>query len=92
MCRYLLTNANINYISERSGKKLYPIALKDPYTCYTGTSCAAAYVSGICALLYENKPDITFTDLVALIKISCKSLDLPKYFQGSGMIQFEKLM
>ncbi|MBV4416952.1 S8 family serine peptidase [Clostridium tyrobutyricum] len=86
------TNANINYISERSGKKLYPIALKDPYTCYTGTSCAAAYVSGICALLYENKPDITFTDLVALIKISCKSLDLPKYFQGSGMIQFEKLM
>ncbi|MCH3965576.1 MAG: S8 family serine peptidase [Clostridium sp.] len=83
-------NSNTAYISEKGGKKLYPSALNEPYTCYTGTSCAAAYISGICSLLYENNPDLNFNDLVSLLRISCKFLNLPKWCQGSGMIDFEK--
>lgn len=86
------TNSNVNYIPERNGKKLYPTTLKEPYTCYTGTSCAAAYISGICALLYENNPDLSFNDIVSLVKISCSLLNLPKYCQGAGMLDFEKLI
>ncbi|WP_446898097.1 S8 family serine peptidase [Clostridium sp. LBM24168] len=83
-------NSNTIYISEKNGKKLYPSTLEKPYTCYTGTSCAAAYISGVCSLLYENNPDLSFNDLVSLLKISCKFLNLPKWCQGSGMIDFEK--
>lgn len=83
-------NSDVNYISEKNGKKLYPSSLKDPYTCYTGTSCAAAYISGICSLLYENNPNLNFNDLTSLLKISCKLLDIPKWCQGSGMIDFKK--
>ncbi|MBA5851702.1 S8 family serine peptidase [Clostridium sp. cel8] len=85
------TNSNINYVSERNGKKLYPTSLKTPYTTYTGTSCAASYISGICSLLYESNPDLNFNDLISLLKISCKLLNLPKWCQGFGMIDFEKL-
>ncbi|MBP2033841.1 subtilisin family serine protease [Clostridium algifaecis] len=85
-------NSNVNYIPQRNGKKLYPSTLKEPYTCYTGTSCAAAYISGICALLYENNPNLSSNDITSLIKISCSLLKLPKYCQGAGMIEFKKLI
>lgn len=86
------TNSNTRYISQRNGKKLYPTSIENSYTCYTGTSCAAAYISGICALLYEKKPDLGFNDLISLLKISCKLLSFPKWYQGSGMIDFNKLL
>ncbi len=85
-------NTNTSYISERNGMKLYPKILEKPYTCYSGTSCATGYISGICSLMYENNPSLTFKDLTSLLKVCCNSLDMPKYYQGSGMLNLEKLL
>lgn len=85
-------NSNTNYISERNGVKLYTRPLEKPYTVYTGTSCAAAYVAGVCALLYENNPQIEFKNILSLIKMSCTFLDLNKGLQGSGIIDLNKLL
>lgn len=85
-------NCNTNYISERNGMKLYPQHLDNLYTCYTGTSCAAAYISGLCALLLENNPSLTPNDILSLLKTSCNLLNIPKYIQGSGMVDFNKLI
>ncbi|MFL0195104.1 S8 family serine peptidase [Clostridium sp. WILCCON 0269] len=85
-------NSNTSYISERNGIKLYPKTLEKPYTCYTGTSCAAAYISGVCSLMYENNPELIFKDLISLLKICCNFLDTPKWRQGSGMLNLDKLL
>jgi subtilisin family serine protease len=85
-------NTNKSYIPEKSGMKIYPNSLESPYTCYTGTSCAAAYISAICALLYENSPDLNFKDLISLIKASCNLIDISKWLQGSGMIDLNRLL
>ncbi|MHC6181475.1 S8 family serine peptidase [Clostridium sp. JNZ X4-2] len=86
------TNSNAEYISERNGAKIYPKPLENPYSCYTGTSCAAAYISGICALIYENNPALTFNDLTSLLKISCDLLNIPKWYQGAGMLNIDRLL
>lgn len=85
-------NSNKDYISERNGTKIYAHPLEIPYTTYSGTSCAAAYISGICALLFENNPKLTFNDVQSLLKVSCKLLDIFKWSQGAGMIELNKLL
>jgi subtilisin family serine protease len=85
-------NCNRDYISERNGSKVYTYPLDHPYTTYTGTSCAAAFMSGVCALLFENTPDLPFKDVLSLLKVSCKLLDMFKWSQGSGMVDISKLL
>lgn len=85
-------NCNTNYISERNGRKLYPTQLIEPYTCYTGTSCSAAYIAGICALLFENNPDLTIKDIKSLFKTCSELLDMPKSIQGNGILNLDKLL
>lgn len=85
-------NSDTNYISERNGKKIYPPHISKIYTTYTGTSCAAAYVSGLCALLFEKNPQLTYKDLIALLKVSSKFLNINKCHQGAGVIDPEKLL
>ncbi|KGM98207.1 peptidase [Clostridium botulinum D str. CCUG 7971] len=83
--------SDTNYISERNGHKLYPKPLNEPYTLYTGTSCACAYISGLCALLYETNPTLTYKDIISLLKMSCDLLDMPKTIQGCGTVDLHKL-
>jgi serine protease AprX len=85
-------NCNKDYVSERNGSKVYTYPLDHPYTTYTGTSCAAAFISGVCALLYENTPDLPFKDVLSLLKVSCKLLDMFKWSQGAGMVDISKLL
>lgn len=85
-------NSDTSYISERDGQKLYPRVMDNPYTTYTGTSCAAAYISGVCALLYEKNPNLTYKDVVSLLKVSSTFLNIPKSIQGSGIINIKKLL
>lgn len=85
-------NSNIKFISERNGCKIYPPALDKPYTYYTGTSCAAAFIAGVCALLYEKNHELDFKNTLSLLKASCRSLDLNKTLQGSGVIDISKLI
>lgn len=85
-------NSDIFYISERKGLKLYPSKLEQKYTNYNGTSCSCAYISALCALLYEKKPNLTFKDVVSLFKLSCETKDLSKYIQGEGLVNINKLL
>lgn len=85
-------NSDINYLSERNGQKVYPRPLDKLYTSYTGTSCAAAFISGICALLFENNSELTYKDIVSLLKTSCTLLNFSKSIQGSGIININKLL
>lgn len=84
-------NCDTSYISERNGVKLYPHELKTPYTSYEGTSCAAAFVAGVFALLFEKNPELSPKDAISLIKTSCKLLKIPKWQQGLGYIDLENL-
>jgi len=84
--------SDISFISEKNGVKLYPATITNLYTSYTGTSCSAAFISGICALLYENNKDLNYKDILALLKISSSLIDSPKYKQGAGILSVEKLL
>lgn len=86
-------NSNTNYISEKNGLKLYPNKLDIPYKTFTGTSIAAAYICGLCALLCEKNPSITFKDMYSLLKVCCEPVeDIPKIIQGEGIVNVVKLM
>lgn len=84
-------NSDINYVSQRNDIKIYPPKLEHKYTTYSGTSCAVAYISALCAMLIESKPELNFNDVCSLFKISCESLDLPRYQEGNGIININKL-
>lgn len=85
-------NCDTSYISERNGLKLYPTKLSEPYAIYSGTSCSAAYICGICALILEKNPSLNFNDMRSLLQISAKPNDLPKYCQGDGTVDLDKLL
>lgn len=85
-------NSNIHYISERNGIKLYDSPLEQLYTSYTGTSCAAAYIAGICALLYEKNNTFTFKDILSLLKICSNIKNITKNCQGAGIIDLSKIL
>ncbi|MCB2294653.1 S8 family serine peptidase [Clostridium algoriphilum] len=84
--------SDTQFISEKNGVKLYPQSITNLYTTYTGTSCSAAFISGICALLYENNINLCFKDILALLKVSSSLINFPKYMQGSGILDIEKLL
>lgn len=85
-------NTNKEYLSERNGSKIYSRPLDEPYTNYEGTSCAAAFISGLCALLYENNPQLTFKDVISLLKVSCSVHEISKWIQGAGTPDLNKLL
>jgi len=86
-------NSNTNYVSEKNGIKLYPNKLDMPYKTFTGTSIAAAYICGVCALLCEKNPSITFKDMISLLKVTCEPvLDISKAIQGEGIVNVSKLI
>ena len=85
-------SSDTQFFSEKNGMKLYPTHITNLYTTYSGTSCSAAFISGICALLYENNNDLCFKNTLALLKASSSLINFPKYMQGSGIINLEKLL
>lgn len=86
-------NSDKKYISERNGIKLYPHKLDSSYTVFQGTSLACAYISGVCALLLESKPELSYKDLCSLFKIASNNkYELPSDFVGEGVIDLSFLL
>lgn len=85
-------NCNTSYISEKNNTKVYAPKLTSSYKSFTGTSIASAYIAGICALLYEFNPNLTFDDVLALLKVSAESLDLPHHQEGEGKVNINKII
>lgn len=86
-------NCDNNYISEKNGMKLYPSKLDIPYKTFTGPSIATAYISGLCALLCEKNPSMTFKDMNSLLKIACDPIEgISNTIQGEGPVNISKLI
>lgn len=85
-------NSDTSYVSEFDGEKLYPHALTNSYTIKSGTSIACAFISGLCALLFEINPNFTFDDIYTLLKINSVMINDMKYKQGNGYINVGKLI
>ena len=86
-------NSDLKYISERDGNKLYPSKLDLSYKSFTGTSIAAAYVAGVCALIYEDDKNFTPKDISSILKIACEPIDeIPNNLQGDGKINVKSIL
>lgn len=85
-------NSDTSYISELNGEKLYPHGLSVPYTVKSGTSLSCAFISGVCALLFQLNPAFTFDDIYTLLKINSIMINDKKWRQGHGYINIEKLI
>ena len=90
-CNITSLNSDITYISEKDGLKLYPNKLDASYKTFSGTSLAVAFICGISALLYESNPDLTFKDILSILKLSCNLHDLDKKSIGEGIIELSNL-
>ncbi|MBL4930527.1 S8 family serine peptidase [Clostridium paridis] len=84
-------NTHKYYIPERNGVKIYAPKLNKSYETFSGTSCSCAYITGLCALIFENNPSLGFKDLVSILKLSCESIDYDKNLYGEGYVNLSKL-
>lgn len=57
------------------------------YTRMSGTSMAAPLVAGLAALMLEYSPQLTATEIKAILQLNCASLNLPGNEQGAGLLQ-----
>lgn len=80
-----------SFIPEINGVKCYAPHLKSPYTMLTGSSCASAYISGVCALLYEKYPNVYKKDILSLVRLCCDDFDGPKELKGAGVVNINKI-
>lgn len=86
-------NCDSSYISQKNDIKLYPRKLDAPYKAFTGPSVATAYISGLCALLYEKNPSMTFKDISSLLNVLCEPVnDISKTVQGKGTLNINRLI
>lgn len=85
-------NSNTSYISEKNNSKVFAPKLDTSYRSFTGTSAAAAYIAGICCLLYEYNPTLSFADIISLLKLASIPLDIPENQQGFGRININRII
>lgn len=85
-------NSNISFVPEKNNIKMYAPKLDSSYKSFSGTSLSAAFISGVCALLYEKKPDLTFDDVISMLKLNADVMDIETYKQGYGKINLTKLL
>lgn len=84
-------NSNTSFIPEENGIKLYPRKLSTHYKSFSGTSLAAAFISGVVALIYEKNPNLSFEDVKSILKLACDLGELSKNINGDGIINLSRL-
>ena len=84
--------AKLVLLFEKNNIKMYAPKLDSSYKSFSGTSLSAAFISGVCALLYEKKPDLTFDDVISMLKLNADVMDIETYKQGYGKINLTKLL
>ena len=81
-------NSDKNFISEKDGIKLYPKKLDANYKTFSGTSLSVAFISAVCALIFEFKESFSFS----VLELACDPKELPKANVGVGIFDFNKLL
>jgi len=69
------------------GKGVYSSVMGGGYEAWDGTSMATPIVSGVAALILEQRPTITVLDLEDELLSTCLDLGLPADRQGRGLVQ-----
>ena len=85
-------NSDKNFISEKDGIKLYPKKLDANYKTFSGTSLSVAFISAVCALIFEFKESFSFSDVLSVLELACDPKELPKANVGVGIFDFNKLL
>src|SRR5580704_12337504 len=70
------------------GVQILALAPADSYTVTTGTSVAAAHVSGVAALLLQHEPDLKPSDIRSILTTTAKPLGVPEDHTdfGAGLV------
>ncbi|MGL4875884.1 MAG: S8 family peptidase [Clostridium sp.] len=93
-CDSIITlNSDTSYISEKNGLKIYPKNVDAKYKTLSGTSISTAFVSAICAILFEYDKTLSIDDIRSIISLSCsnnKEHDVD--IVGNGIINLGKLL
>lgn len=84
-------NSDITFIP-KSSADYRGARLESHYRLGSGTSSACAAVAGIAALLLEKHGDLTPDEVKSLLRHSCRSLNLLKEQQGSGLPDINRLL
>ncbi|CAI8816255.1 subtilisin [Bacillus pseudomycoides] len=71
------------------GEKILSTSPEQKYEIKSGTSMAAAYVTGCIALLLEKNPTITNTELETILKKTANPMGIP-FEYGNGILNLEK--
>jgi subtilisin family serine protease len=76
------------------GVDIMTTAPGDKYNCYSGTSMAAAYVTGAVTLLLQRRPDLKPRQVQSLLEHSANDLGIPGKDKqlGWGLIDLKKLL
>lgn len=92
-CDIISLNSNTLYMSEKNGIKQYPPKLDVSYRSFTGTSLATAYITGLCALIFEQNNEYTFKDIKSLLSVGAEEIeDIPLNSQGLGRVNINKIL
>ena len=76
----------------RTGVPILSTYLGNLYGYGSGTSQAAAHVTGAIALKLQQKPQISLSEVQVLLKQTATDLGYPAMQQGSGLIDVEKML
>ncbi len=66
--------------------------LNHSYTRMSGTSMAAPLVAGLAALMLEVSPQLTASEIKAILQLNSAPLNLPVTAQGAGLLQADTAM
>ena len=84
-------NSDTTFIPE-SMSAYKGLKLSSHYRNASGTSASCAAVAGMAALILEKNPQLTPEEVTSLLDFSCKSLNMLKVHQGSGMPDLNRIV
>lgn len=81
------------YVSEKNGVKIYPKNLDSKYRTYSGTSLSVAFVSAVCALLFEYDSNLKIDDIKSILTLASSNIkEFDKDIIGNGILNLNKLL
>jgi subtilisin family serine protease len=76
----------------KSGWRIFSTNRGGGYGLGSGTSQAAAHVTGAITLAFQKKPQMSFDEVVTLLQWTSTDLGEPEERQGAGLINVEAMI